>query len=473
MRQRGEVIGVSAAITFCENCGRKAFGSGRMIEMLRVFEQRGFRVVSACADHGGRYAVDLLGSDAELSGLARMIARINVLERTAGFEIYQIGGGRSVCRVLLSRAPDRVEAFAAAVRNDEHRQYGPRGSGNYDIKVGYSCNNACRHCVVRPNVWALEREGAELYHDPAFGLRCSRDLAFDEVVRQLMSAEVYSAGTVTITGGEPTIRGDFVDILMWLYYNRPDKVVVIQTNGRRLSDLNLVKSVRRFTRLVSFVVALHGPEEVHNYIANSRTGGNPFAETVAGIRNLQAVFGPELSLRTEIVLSNYNASCLLESVRFQHEILGVDNIGVSYPHLDGYPEEQIIALAPRMADLIEILQEVSRYSEEHPDLNILVEEIPVCVLRQVHGRGKFGLMRASPENTTVAFLNSVDRSFGQHWMECHAKAEGCSGCVLESQCPGVWRESLALNENALVPLKDCDEAGYASARSLPEERCGC
>jgi molybdenum cofactor biosynthesis enzyme MoaA len=97
-------------------------------------------------------------------------------------------------------------------------------------------------------VWALEREGAELYHDPAFGLRCSRDLAFDEVVKQLMSAEVYSAGTVTITGGEPTIREDFIDILMWLYYNRPDKAVAIQTNGRRLSDLNLVKSVRRFTR---------------------------------------------------------------------------------------------------------------------------------------------------------------------------------------------------------------------------------
>ncbi|MFW6226265.1 MAG: radical SAM protein, partial [bacterium] len=62
---------------------------------------------------------------------------------------------------------------------------------NFDIKIGYECNNNCRHCVVSDNY--------------KFGNVCDYQITAQEIIDKL---KITKAKYITITGGEPTIRKD-------------------------------------------------------------------------------------------------------------------------------------------------------------------------------------------------------------------------------------------------------------------------
>jgi MoaA/NifB/PqqE/SkfB family radical SAM enzyme len=387
-----------------------------------------------------------------LPGFQNMVIRLNVFGELFHTEKEHINNKEVIYRVMFCAYPKGAEVLIIAIENDEYMQPVPHHDGHFDIKLGYSCNNNCLHCVIKPNLKHAEECGADIAANPNMGLWCSWDLKFDNVVKQLMSAEVYNSNSITLTGGEPTIRKDFIEILRWLYFNRPDKCIGLQTNGRRLSDINLVKKIRRFSRQINFVIAIHGSENVHNLITNTRVKGNPFRDTVQGILNLQQVFGNDLSMRTEMVLSNYNLCDVLNSIKFQHEELRITKIGVSYPHLEGYCSDQIKELAPKMKELITILKEIAIYMEEHEDLEIMLEEIPSCVLNQASKNHRFINMGGCKEKTIVAYLSNTVLNHYDNWKQGHVKNEKCTKCSLFFYCDGVWKESLALNEDALIPL---------------------
>lgn len=178
-----------------------------------------------------------------------------------------------------------VNVVYRLLENDEYL-YGFYGNGiKYDVKLGWSCNNNCKHCVVKPFLFEIqEREPENIVLDSGFGMWCKKDLSYDDIIELLQ--ENSDVSSVVITGGEPTIRKDLVDILSWIYFNKPHVSVAIQTNGRNLSNIDLVKKIRRFTRDIFFVVAIHGLEKTHNLIVNNRKDkGNPYRETWIGYTN--------------------------------------------------------------------------------------------------------------------------------------------------------------------------------------------
>ena len=89
-----------------------------------------------------------------------------------------------------------------------------------DLKTGFICNNNCYFCVQADNKLKENRDFADLKKD-LIQLRKS----CDEVV---------------LTGGEVTIRKDFLKIVKLckkLGYN----IIQIQTNGRMFSNLDFCK----------------------------------------------------------------------------------------------------------------------------------------------------------------------------------------------------------------------------------------
>ena len=59
----------------------------------------------------------------------------------------------------------------------------------------------------------------------------------------------------SITGGEPTIRPDFIDICKLIKKIIPSSVVDLQTNGRGLKDIEICKEATKYVDF--FVVAIH------------------------------------------------------------------------------------------------------------------------------------------------------------------------------------------------------------------------
>ncbi len=83
---------------------------------------------------------------------------------------------------------------------------------NLTISLTYSCNSRCKTC----NIWKMKKERSELSLEE-----------YEHIFRNLGS----SAFWVTLSGGEPFLRKDIVEIASSLYKNCRPKIINIPTNG--------------------------------------------------------------------------------------------------------------------------------------------------------------------------------------------------------------------------------------------------
>ncbi len=134
------------------------------------------------------------------------------------------------------------------------------------------CNLRCRHCYQ------------ESY--------CTRELSFDDLLtilqqyRELLSTwRSENSGTrlpghITVTGGEPFVRSDFLDLLQLFRRDRCLYSFAVLTNGTFI-DRTMAKRLQRLGP--SFVqVSLEGTRKTHDAIR----GSGSFDRTVAAIKQL-------------------------------------------------------------------------------------------------------------------------------------------------------------------------------------------
>lgn len=456
--------------------------------IVDTLRQRKIPVAAHCGGHADmpRF-VDFLIKNNDGFAWFEMIERLNATNdnafymvisdqrKTAYHILQQINVSSNIStivRIVFNTSPDHAEKLAKetqilaqAIRKGEYVvDIGP-SNNKYDIKLGYSCNNNCKHCVIKPDLWKLEEESPGSVATVSEGMDCYRDRSFEDIIDIFRSKDFQSVDNVVITGGEPTRRSDIVPILRWLYYRRPDIKIVIQTNGRNLKDKELVKKIRRYTKRIVFVIAIHGPEEIHNMVVDNRKEeGNPYRETIQGIKNLQELFGTDLEMRSEMVLSNYNYSYVFESIIEQHEQFKINSIGISYPHLEGFSKEKVDELCPAMVDLMPMLNQINNYLHKHSDLIVETEEIPKCVYNQALDKPLRigGMAPAKDKNIIVAYPERFQSDFISAWVASHEKLESCCECMFDNECPGVWWENLRFNEGMLLPVKNSEEVNFGA-----------
>lgn len=141
------------------------------------------------------------------------------------------------------------------------------------IVITHFCNLRCEFCmVVSPE--NIERAKKMQPHV----------LTLDEIKAIVDQLPRYSI--VTITGGEPTARYDFMDIMR--YINKKHKGHFV-TNGTVLNDQKLAEVISMgagtliSSGLMSVGVSIEGPEELHDHIAKIK---GAYKKTVHTIRTL-------------------------------------------------------------------------------------------------------------------------------------------------------------------------------------------
>lgn len=386
----------------------------------------------------------------------QMISRLNVYHGLR-FHAELIDNYRIKLKIDSDELEKNLNILAAALQRKEYDYYYPKGNRYFDIKLGYSCNNNCFHCVVKPNIWAIKAMNPQdIILDSGYGMWCKQDLTYEQVIDQLRKQNWSEIGHVVLTGGEPTIRRDFIEILKFFYYCLPDVKLALQTNGRNLSSIALVRSIYRYSRKIDFVVAVHGTEQTHNDIVNNRKErGNPYQEVINGIKNLKDIYGQELSLRIEVVISNKNKHELVALTKFLHEELELTNIGFSYPHLEGFSSKDILEKAPTLAELVPVLKALNDYNKEHEDLLIQVEEVPDCVYHQFDNDIRIVDMSHEPDsNVLVSYLGAESDNFMKDFLAAHTKLPQCLECVKFDKCNGLWYETATLNTDSIIPIKE-------------------
>lgn len=131
------------------------------------------------------------------------------------------------------------------------------------VAVTYRCDSHCNMC----NIWQLP-PGPEL--EPEMYRRLPRTLE-----------------DVNITGGEPFLRDDLVDIVRIVDEHCGGPRIVISTNGfQKRRILNAAPALMKIGRNVGIAVSLDGIGDTHDGIRGVEKGFDAVVETLTGLRKL-------------------------------------------------------------------------------------------------------------------------------------------------------------------------------------------
>lgn len=305
-------------------------------------------------------------------------------------------------------------ARAAAQKGDTEKM--PKS----DIKLGYSCNNDCVHCVIAD------------HRDLVFSKGLPEDIPAEKYKKELLDSRSRT-DSVVFTGGEPTIRPELLDLIA--YARDLGFTINIQTNGRRLHRMDFAQAICAIAPL-SFTIALHGPNpQVHDAVTQRE---NSFYETVQGIRNVIEIMNSASQIGGKLVISKVNAGHLADTARFMIA-LGMRSISLTFPHACGNARKYFYEVVPRYSEIKHQILDTIRTCL-HNRVAIQTEAIPFCFLPEV----EYVCSELNMANDEYTELKQYGDEEIVDWntlrVKIKRKGPRCCECRFDKICEGPWME---------------------------------
>lgn len=278
-----------------------------------------------------------------------------------------------------------------------------------DIKTGFLCNNNCRFCVQADN-------------------KCKGNRSFEEIKKDLEECKERCDGVV-LTGGEVTIRKDFLDIVK-LCKDLGYKVIQIQSNGRMFASLDFCKKTIE-AGATEFSPALHGYcAEQHDYLTRAK---GSFKQTVKGIKNLKSL-GAYVLTNTVVVKPNYR-NC--EDIAKLLVKLDVDQFQLAFVHPMGNAWKNFDNMVPCISLAAPYIHKGLQIGID-AGKSVMAEAMPYCLMK---GYEDYIAERVIPDTEIKGkdYQNTVNFT-KQRITQGKAKFPQCGECKYDAICEGPWRE---------------------------------
>lgn len=227
--------------------------------------------------------------------------------------------------------------------------------------IDYRCNEKCRYCPC----------GKEEMEEGAV-------LPFQIAAHMLQDMKKQGVTSVTISGGEPTLHPELLNILSFVLEHFQSATLL--TNAERFSQQAFFDRFCEVARTdgLRIITTLHDHEASRHEAANGTPGS--FRRTVDGLKRLVKA-GYEVIVKHCITKENYRR--LADFYRFIREIFPdrteVQLCGIDY---EGVPEERLAAeMLPFPAlkpFLEELFEEHRKDCEQGRRRKISIINIPLC-----------------------------------------------------------------------------------------------
>lgn len=308
------------------------------------------------------------------------------------------------------------------------------------IELGIGCNNRCLFCY--------QRGYREVAGYPKWMER-------DEVRSRIRWGAANGFDEVSFTGGEPTIRPDFLELVRFareVGFRR----VAVTTNGWRLGQPGFFRDAVQ-AGLTSMGVSIHGPDAATHEGLTGREGS--FARAIQAVHNALRTHGNErvVRLNTFTLVTHRNVDRLVDLAHLLHR-LGVRLLVFQPVILSKANFETAADLRVGLPDTVRAVRDVIR---EGIRLGFRTKlfNLPPCLFRDVLA----GVEMDHYERATFREHDGeapADRSLGDEVGLVRLAA--CRECVLRAGCPGV-HVSLLPQEDFVAGLEDAIETADPEA----------
>lgn len=306
----------------------------------------------------------------------------------------------------------------------------------FDLKVGFTCNNNCVHCVITDK-------------------KDTKDLTTQEI-KDIIDG-VPKEQTVGFTGGEATVRSDFIELLK--YAKSTGHETALQTNGTQFAKWDFAEAAAPYLDDVLIAIHSHIPE-IHNSIV--RISGM-YEKTIEGFKNIIKLKIPH---STQTVISKLNVDDLCETYDFIQSLDPGVWMSLTYPHPNGNALHNADVVCPAFSEIKDTLQKTLAKHHEH----LRTEAIPMCYLypyqddvynfdEHLADDDRQGM---DPANKNATFFDEkgITKSYTSSIVNEKRKGIRCAECVFNIRCFGVWKEYVTLHGKHfdLFPITQIDDA---------------
>ena len=282
-----------------------------------------------------------------------------------------------------------------------------------DWPITFRCNNNCISCIL----------------DTHFYSRLQSDIPLKQIIDVIGSMKEKN-NYLGVSGGEPTLRKEFFDILSYARKKHPDLYIFIVTNGRMFSYKSFTKKLADLD-LGNYMVgvALYGHNrEIHEKITRAR---NSFKQTVKGIKNLLSF---NIPTEVRIIISKLNYKILPKISEFiVNNFKGVDRVVFINMKYTGN------AFLNRNKIFVRV-RDVAPYAEQATDIllesgfNTRLYHFPLCIIKRKYWDLAKGVTKDKRE---LCF------------------APQCKECIKKQDCPMIWKTYFELaGAEEFKPIKN-------------------
>lgn len=285
----------------------------------------------------------------------------------------------------------------------------------YEILLNYRCNLNCLFCS----------QGS---YDK------TKELSFKEIAREIYKAKKQGYVKLGLSGGEPTIREDIIEIIK-LAKKVGFKFIRIQTNGIRLADFKFAKKLKE-AGLTYCKFSLTSTEKlIHEILTNNP---NSYYKTIKAINNMKKL---KLRIGNNILITKLNYS-KLDKIILKLLDMGVSNFVIIYPLYTGNMLKNFKKLGVPIYKCSSYFQKTLRIMEKHNlSDEILFLNVPPCFLEDKYHTNVIGLAEF---NTIVTSPDKKRLNLDQNANLNKIKGNICKKCIYYDKCPGIDRDYIKI-----------------------------
>lgn len=282
------------------------------------------------------------------------------------------------------------------------------------IITGYQCNNNCQFCLNSKKRGLVNK-------------------TTDEIKKEIIALKTGGSDYLELTGGEPTIRPDIIDLIKFAKLLR-FKNIALATNGRFFSYPEFAQTIIQ-AGLTDLVFSIQGHNaELHDALTGVR---GSFAQLKQGVKNVKNLGLKRLSTSTIIVKQNYRhlpeIGKLILKLGFKNsEFIFVDP---TY----GAVKDNFLRFVPRISAVAPYIHRCLDLGRQKgaswPVLNF-----PSCYLANYL---EYARELSEPESFQAKHSVRGSASLASEKAQrtkARVKPAKCRKCYFLNRCEGIWKE---------------------------------